>query len=359
MTTTTPRPDRRHWAALIEDRVLGALGAVLRSLGWIPRVEAYTGYGTPRRVRILGRVLLSPVRTGRSDPQPAQRGFRSFLAVPAPRQQVTVLIGSTAVVAVSDRAGYIDLEVGLDDDAELKPGWQAARLVPAEGSTTPVRAGVVVIGDDVRLGVISDIDDTAMVTAVPTLLVAAWNMLWVRTARRVAVRGMADLYGRIAERHPDAPFVYLSAGAWNTARTLRRFLVRHGYPPGPLLLTDFGPTPSSWFRSGSQHKRTSLQHLFRMFPHMSWVLFGDDGQKDPEIYTTAAREHPEKVVAIGIRTLTGAERVIATAGAAKDGPTALSPVDETSSPAGAPYFVGKDGTALAEALETVPGLIAE
>ena len=353
-TTTTALP---HWAALIEDRVLGVLGALLRAFGWIPRVEAYTGYGTPRRVRILGRVLLSPARTGRSDPQPPQRGFRSFLAVPAPRQQVTVVIGAVSVVAVSDRAGYIDLEVELDDGAELTPGWQAARLVPAEGHRRPVRAGVVVIGDDVRLGVISDIDDTAMVTAVPTLLVAAWNMLWVRTAARRAVRGMSDLYGRIAERHPDAPFVYLSAGAWNTARTLRRFLVRHGYPPGPLLLTDFGPTPSGWFRSGSEHKRTSLEHLFGMFPHMRWVLFGDDGQKDPEIYQAAAREHPEKVVAIGIRTLTGAERVIATAGAAKDGPTAATPVEESPTPAGVPYVVGKDGTALAEGLATVPGLL--
>jgi len=169
--------------------------------------------------------------------------------------------------------------------------------------------------------------------------------------------------------------VYLSAGAWNTARTLRRFLVRHGYPAGPLLLTDFGPTHTGLFRSGSEHKRTSLERLFEMFPQVRWVLFGDDGQKDPEIYTAAAREHPDAVVAIAIRTMSRAERVVATAGAAKDGPHpddagsagspgsaraggTAQPVDETPAPA-APYVVGRDGTALAEALAAVPGLLTD
>lgn len=352
MTTSTPRV---HFAAAVEDRVIAGVGRVLRTLGFLPRVEAYTGYGTPRQVRILGRVLLSPRRTGRGSLRPASRGFRSFLALPATNQRVRVELGDRVLDVVSDRAGYLDVVVDLD--SPLSPGWQAAKLTPAEGVQVPVRVGVVVVGDDVRLGVVSDIDDTAMVTAVPTLLVAAWNMLWVRTAARRAVRGMADLYADIAQQHPDAPFVYLSAGAWNTARTLRRFLVRHGYPPGPLLLTDFGPTLNGFFRSGSEHKRTSLEGLFAMFPEMRWVLFGDDGQKDPEIYTTAAREHPDKVVAIGIRTLTNAQRVIATAGAAKDGPTTMPAADATTSDA--PYFTGKDGTALAEGLATVPGLLTD
>ncbi len=371
MTTSTPRP---HWSAVLEDRVVGVLGRVLRRLfGWVPKVEAYTGYGTPRRVRILGRVLLGPRQMGRGERRPVERGFRSFLAVPVPGQRVVVRIGDTSVEAVTDRAGYVDVEIPVDDGV-LTPGWRPATLTVAADSPAPTvdspaapdpgqapasaRAGVVVIGDDVRLGVISDIDDTAMVTAVPTLFVAAWNMLWVRTAQRRAVRGMAELYARIQERHPDAPFVYLSAGAWNTARTLRRFLVRHGYPAGPMLLTDFGPTHTGIFRSGSEHKRTSLEQIFAMFPQVKWVLFGDDGQKDPEIYTAAAREHPERVVAIGIRTMSRAERVVATAGAAKDGPhpADAEPTDETTDP-GAPYVVGRDGTALAEALATVPGLL--
>jgi phosphatidate phosphatase APP1 len=199
-----------------------------------------------------------------------------------------------------------------------------------------------------------------MVTAVPQPLVAAWNMLCARAAARRAVAGMPELYARFRAAHPDAPFVYLSSGAWNTARTLRRFLARHGFPAGPLLLTDFGPTDTGWFRSGRVHKTTSLNRLMDTFPHVRWVLVGDDGQADPEIYAAAAKEHPDQVAAVVIRSLTTTERMIATAGAAKDDAGALwaGRASVTTAPHSAPVVVGRDGQALAAGLETIPGLLA-
>ena len=353
---------RVHLAAAIEDRIIGAVGAVLRStFGWLPRIDAYTGFGTPRRVRVLGRVLLSPRRIGSGGPAPVQRGFRSFLTLPAPGQRVEVTVGDTVVEAVSDRAGYVDIEIDLPADAPLNPGWQSATMRTTSVHPSGMRAGLLVVGDDARLGVVSDIDDTAMVTAVPQILVAAWNMLWVRTAARRAVRGMPELYERIAAAHPDAPFVYLSSGAWNTARTLRRFLARHGFPAGPLLLTDFGPTVTGWFRSGRAHKKTSLDRLFETFPQVRWVLIGDDGQADPEIYAAAAQEHPDRVVAIGIRTMTRTERAIATAGAAKDDAVTARPsrpAEKVTAPVDVPVVVAPDGDALAAGLEEVPALLA-
>ena len=78
--------------------------------------------------------------------------------------------------------------------------------------------------------------------------------------------------------------LYLSTGAWNVAPTLTRFLARNLYPAGPLLLTDWGPTHDRWFRSGQEHKRTSLHRLAEEFPELRWLLIGDDGQHDEEIY---------------------------------------------------------------------------
>ena len=152
-----------------------------------------------------------------------------------------------------------------------------------------------------------------------------------------------------------------SSGAWNTARTLRRFLARHGFPAGPLLLTDFGPTVTGWFRSGRAHKKTSLDRLFETFPQVRWVLIGDDGQADPEIYAAAAQEHPDRVVAIGIRTMTRTERAIATAGAAKDDAVTARPsrpAEKVTAPVDVPVVVAPDGDALAAGLEEVPALLA-
>jgi phosphatidate phosphatase APP1 len=121
---------------------------------------------------------------------------------------------------------------------------------------------------------------------------------------------MATLYREIERRHPDTPFVYLSTGAWNVAPPLQHFLARHGYPPGPMLMTDWGPTPEGWFRSGREHKRRELRRLLDELPQVRWLLVGDDGQHDPELYAEAAQTAPEQVRAVAIRQLSPAEQVL-------------------------------------------------
>jgi phosphatidate phosphatase APP1 len=91
---------------------------------------------------------------------------------------------------------------------------------------------------------------------------------------------------------------------------LQRFLARHAYPPGPLLLTDWGPTADAWFRSGQEHKRRELRRLLDELPQVRWLLVGDDGQHDPELYTEAAEAAPEQVRAVAIRQLSPAEQVL-------------------------------------------------
>ena len=90
--------------------------------------------------------------------------------------------------------------------------------------------------------------------------------------------------------------------------TLSRFLGRNLFPRGPLLLTDWGPTPDRWFRSGLDHKRTNLRRLAEEFPQLRWLLIGDDGQHDEELYGEFADDHPDHVSAVAIRQLTPARR---------------------------------------------------
>ncbi len=105
--------------------------------------------------------------------------------------------------------------------------------------------------------------------------------------------------------------IYLSTGAWNVAPTLTRFLSRNLFPAGSMLLTDWGPTHDRWFRSGREHKLTNLDRLAAEFPHVRWLLIGDDGQHDEAIYRQFLGEHPESVAAVAIRRLLPAEAVLA------------------------------------------------
>ncbi|AEG42890.1 App1 family protein [Isoptericola variabilis] len=347
--TTTPHPTQRpHLAAVLEDGVYRALGSGLRRFGrWVPRVEPFTGYGTPDKVRVLGRVVLAPSQATRPSGAVDRRGFRQFLTVPAPGIRVPIVVGGVTVTVESDRGGYVDVEVELPADAPLPAGWQQATL---DG----VGAPLLVVDESTELGVVSDIDDTTMVTAVPRLLLAAWNTFIRHTSTRKAVPGMPELYRQIAAAHPDAPFVYVSTGAWNTARVLRGFLARNGYPAGPLLLTDWGPTQTGWFRSGQEHKDSSLDRIMETFPHVRWLLVGDDGQHDPDIYRRAVERWPDRVVAVAIRQLTATQQVLAHGSTtAPDGALASGQVAPD-----VPTVHGEDGGELAQRLAEVPGVLA-
>jgi hypothetical protein len=77
-----------------------------------------------------------------------------------------------------------------------------------------------------------------------------------------------------------------------------------------MLLTDWGPTNTGWFRSGQEHKRAQLHRLARELPNVRWLLVGDDGQHDPKLYTEFASKRPDRVRGLAIRQLSAGEQVL-------------------------------------------------
>ncbi|MEA5455687.1 phosphatase domain-containing protein [Sinomonas sp. JGH33] len=349
----------------VGDRVHAVQMGWARRFGFIPEVVAYRGYGTTTRVRILARVLYGApglhriganttrepsrgrdgCRPGWSEARPQGwtgtenvRGWRAFTSVPIEHSVVTIEIGDTTQTARADFGGVVDAMV----DVTLEPGWHPVRL-SADGAV-PAVGQVLVVDPATTFGIVSDIDDTVMVTALPRPFLALWNTFVLSERARTPTPGMSVLLDRLAARHPEAPVMYLSTGPWNAAPTLSRFLGRNLYPAGPLLLTDWGMTPDSWFRSGREHKARNLARLAAEFPDVKWLLIGDNGQHDEAIYAEFARRHPESVAAVAIRELTGSEAVFS-GGTMHDGHPTPVP--------GVPWASEPDGAALAEQLEAL------
>jgi len=312
------RSARPHLAARVESAIDRRVADRLRRRGWTVRIEPYASYGAPGWVRVMARALLAAPHVRDEDlpgaggnaqagarAATALRGWRSFATAQVSGAELVVHVGDRVHHLTTDRGGYVDAIVAAD----LSPGWHDIRLTTADGATAT--APVHVIGPEVRFGIVSDIDDTVMVTRLPRPFVAAWNVLMRHENAREPVSGMAALYAELLGGDHRLPVVYLSTGAWNAAPTIGRFLRRHRYPPGPLLLTDFGPTNSGWFRSGPRHKVTQLKRLMAELPDVRWLLVGDDGQRDPQIYAAAAQHRPDRVLAILIRQLTFSEHVLA------------------------------------------------
>lgn len=345
-TVTSPDdlPDSRpRFAARFEDRFHRRRARREIKRGKIPSVIPYIGYGTTEWIRVLGRVLyLRPEASEhpRFRPDVAEvsrvRGWRSFTSVYVPYQRVTVFVNNEPVAeVVADRGGVIDSIVPIS----LEPGWHTITL--RAGETEVSHAPIKIMDPNAKLGVLSDVDDTILITALPKPFVAAWNSFVLDENARRTTPGMPVLYERLTNKHAGSPFIYLSTGAWNAAPALSRFLARNLYPMGPLLLTDWGPTHDRWFRSGQEHKQRELKRLAKEFPDVRWILIGDDGQHDESLYHEFAREHPENVAAVAIRQLSVGEAVLS-GGRSK----ALKHHGES----GVPWVYGPDGATLSEEL---------
>ncbi|WP_369136874.1 App1 family protein [Modestobacter versicolor] len=301
-----------------------------RRSGWTPAVLAHPGYGSGGRVRVLGRVLLAPPGAHPEDRRAAVPGWQRFLTLESPGTEVAVEVAGQRTVVRSDDDGLVDATLAVDlPDAGALP----VRLTAGDRTATGT---VHLSSPDAALGVVCDIDDTVLVTGIATPLRAAWRTFVQPMSRRQAVPGMVELLRRLTDEAPHVPVVYLSNGPWNLAGPLGRFLERSGYPPGALLLTDWGPTPTRWFRDGRSHKRTSLERLATDLPGVRWTLVGDTGEHDPALYEQFALDRPDRVRAVLLRDTSG--------GAAR--------VERFGT---VPVVYGTDGDAIAGALPTLDG----
>ena len=155
------------------------------------------------------------------------------------------------------------------------------------------------------LSIVSDIDDTIKISQVLDTSELLRNT-FLRPYR--AVPGMADLYQHWQAR--GAVFHYVSASPWQLYRPLRDFMDEAGYPLGSFQMRYFrwkDQTAVIFLQDSSAHKTAALETLLSRYPQRQFLLIGDAGEHDPEIYGALARRFPEQVKAILIRALAGAD----------------------------------------------------
>lgn len=297
------RTDLAGWFTRL-DRALdrAAVRALSGRLGWRVGVVPYIGRGARGEVELRGRVLL------RRDVDPAARpakhrlrdGLAPYLSVEVAGAAVAVEVAGRSTEAVSDDDGYLTVTVPAPD---LAPGWHPTRWHLAGDPGSAEDGTVLVVDPSATFGMVSDLDDTVIHTGLTRFWEALRTSLATAEHERVPIPGAAELYQELVELHGGrAPLFYVSSGAWNLHAALERFLDRHGFPDGPLAMTDWGPGTTQLFREDSTtHKVRTVLDLLADHPAVRWVLVGDSGQQDPEAYAAVARVAPERLHAIYIR----------------------------------------------------------
>ena len=328
---------RRLGAALllavtaVEDAVQAGLVRAFEMFGRREiTVQPFIGYGTPERVRALGRVVL-----GRAPGRPAaaqlvdeaveghppahrrrdawrerwgtfREGVAPFLTVEVPGCPVVVRGPVDGMAVRADRQGYVDVPV---DAGGIKPGWHQVNATATwRGRSAQATLPVLVVDPAATLAVVSDLDDTVIESGITRGLEVLRLTLLTEVTKRTPLPGAAELYRAMSVPRGggSVPVFYLSTSPWNLYDLLTRVLVLRRFPAGPLLLTAWGPSRTNLFRvTAEKHKLTLIRDLLADHPALRVVLIGDTGQLDPEIYATIAQEAPDRVRAIYLRRTAG------------------------------------------------------
>ena len=233
--------------------------------------------------------------------------YQRFQSDEVPGMTVIASYEGADARAVSDEEGYFEAALRPTKPLPSDRVWHDVKLHLEGPNASPgtVEAPVIVPPIEAEFGVISDIDDTIIRTSATNPLKMVRTTLLSKPGTRLPFEGVAAFYlalQRGATGTGHNPIFYVSSSPWNLYDVLARFMDANGIPAGPLLLRDFGLTREYFFAAGHRrHKRARIARLLETYKDLPFILIGDSGQRDPEIYAQIVREYPGRIRAVYIR----------------------------------------------------------
>ena len=291
-----------------------------RRLGLLDPFEIlpYRGHGTTGELFLKGRVLEESgiTRAGRDDAawKNILNMARRFASDEVAGARVRASFEGLKVETTADVEGFFEVRLQLPEPLDGAGGWYRVELdllsPPSPGGGKVRSTAHVLVPHAARFGVISDLDDTVVHSRATNVLKMAWIVVRNNAHTRLPFEGVAAFYRALqlgADRRASNPIFYVSSSPWNIYDMLVDFLNVHGVPPGPLFLKDWSLGVLGKHRD---YKMGVIRRLLSTYEDLSFVLIGDSGEEDPEIYLQAVREHPGRITAIYIRDVTSVERDI-------------------------------------------------
>lgn len=284
------------------------------------RIVPYRGHGTREMLYLKGRVLRGAPIPAASEHDSAWRNLvhtiRRLESDEVPAARVRARIGSVSAEALTDDEGYFEFAISVKTEAEGREMWRRIELelLDPVGSGGPARATghAIVPPREARFGVISDIDDTVVKTDVTSLLSMARLIFLTNARTRLAFEGVAAFYRAL--HHGEAgprtnPVFYVSSSPWGLYELLQEVFDVHGVPHGPLVLRDYGISREMLFSTSHRdHKLGAIEQILATHSDLPFILLGDSGQKDPEIYQEIVGLYPGRILAVYIRDVTMGRR---------------------------------------------------
>lgn len=295
----------------------------------------------PRLLLIEGRLLQGPrpteVTAAAKAHQRATGTVRNFLqrGVPGARLTLTIPGEPSQQVTQTDEDGYFAVRLvplaaassatttTTTKPAASSPPKVLLHLEPGAYGLADTQQELQVVPPGPGIAVVSDIDDTLLDTNVRKKVRMVVRALVATPESMQPFPGAAQVMTALATRPyvaatvgpatasvtlaPERPVFYVSGSPWQLQGRLQAFLAQKTFPAGVLTLKRFFHDP---MRDQTAYKVPLLLELVDAMPERQFVVLGDSGESDPEVYARVKQERPGRLAAVLIHLVS------------KEGPTA-------------------------------------
>lgn len=224
-----------------------------------------------------------------------------FLTTPLIQLPVTLFFyndsqSQSRTVETND-AGHFSMRAGLD----FVPTH--VRVLANEDLSTVQE---IEITDDEGISVISDIDDTIKHSSISLGAREIFRNTFIRDLKGLTIDGVQEWYGELHKM--GVRFHYCSNSPWQLFPVIATFFRHAQLPPGSLHLKQYSGMLQGIFEPVAERKKGTLDKILRDFPKRRFILVGDSGEADLEVYTDLAIANPGRILAVFIRDVTTPEQ---------------------------------------------------
>ncbi len=298
------------------------------------QIDGYQSYGTKDHLYLLGRALehegVNLNKTGFI--AAFKNAFKQFASSELRNTKLRITLPDERVFyTTTDAEGYFKIDEKVDGLGDLtnSEGWLQLYV-----SFDDVHKDVIVMGknkfpcemlipsETAEYGVISDVDDTILHTGVASML--KWrvivNTLFKGVGKRTSLKGAPELYQKLHRGKSGTaanPMFYVSNSPWNLYKYLESFIRNQSFPKGPVLLRDFRGPFEKTPKPEKPHKQHEIRNILKTYPNLKFVLIGDSGEHDVDIYLEVAEEYPEQILAVYLRSVNHKKKVLRVQGVLK------------------------------------------
>lgn len=276
------------------------------------RMELFLAFGNEREIFIKGRVIEAYKQSRPSDKKNALQNIlasiRRYAGSSISGARIKLVYQGMEEILVSNEEGLFEKRLIKDAPKKGQSDIAYLTLLEDEGLKAEEKtafAEISRISAHHTTGIISDIDDTIIISHATSLGKKLWLSVSKNAYTRRPFPGVSEFYEHLTQQGQH-PVFYVSSSDWNLFDLIQDFLKYRNIPEGPLLLKDPHVNLRNIWKSGGgnhDHKLEKISLIMSLFPQMKFILTGDSGQHDPELYTEIIEKFPDRVKAVYIRRI--------------------------------------------------------